>query len=490
MAEIYRSLAPRPLFAGAPGGNRRPMSRSLAAGAAAGSGRLTVAPGTALYVGAVLGTGVIALPALAADVAGPASLVAWLLLVAFSAPLAATFAALGARYPDAGGVSTYARFAFGERAAAVVGWCFYFAVPPGAAAAALFGGAYVEAAIGGGATTTVVTAVAIMLAVTGTNAAGLRVAGRVQLLLAGLLVVFLSAAVIVSLPQARLDNLQPFAPHGWSAIGPAAALLVWSFVGWEAITHLTAEFRRPHRDLPRATAAAVVIVGVLYLAVAFAIVAVLGPAAASTDAPLGELLARAWGGDARLLAAGAALLLTFGVMNAYYAGAAKLGAALGRDGALPSWLTRGSVAGEAPRRSLAVNAGLSFAALAAVVATGTGARPLVLLTTGSFVTVYAVGVAAAIRLLPRRSRARVTAIVALGAVLFLLVMTGAYLAWPLVLTAAALAYVRLSRRRAGKPTRGRPAVVTAVTPVPREARADQPGQRQASPSAQPDQLVT
>jgi amino acid efflux transporter len=52
-------------------------------------------------------------------------------------------------------------------------------------------------------------------------------------------------------------------------------------------------------------------------------------------------------------------------MNAYFAGAAKLGAALGRDGALPAWLARGDSAGEAPRRSLAVVSGLSGLALAA-----------------------------------------------------------------------------------------------------------------------------
>jgi hypothetical protein len=109
-------------------------------------GSLTVLQGTALYIGAVLGTGIIALPALAAQVAGPASLLAWLALVLLSALLAATFAALGARYPDAGGVSTYVGSAFGSRAAAIVGWCFYFAMPPGAPAAAMFGGAYVAAA--------------------------------------------------------------------------------------------------------------------------------------------------------------------------------------------------------------------------------------------------------------------------------------------------------------------------------------------------------
>ncbi|TMR02677.1 amino acid permease, partial [Actinomadura soli] len=186
-----------------------------------------------MYVGAVLGTGVIALPALAAEAAGPASLLAWLALVIVSAPLAATFAALGARHPDAGGVSTYARLAFGDRAAAVVGWCFYFAIPPGAPAAALFGGAYVASAAGGGTTTTFITAAALIAVVTAANMAGLRLSGKLQLVLAALLVTLLLVSVALSLPDADWDNLTPFATHGWTAIGPAAALLVWSFAGWE-----------------------------------------------------------------------------------------------------------------------------------------------------------------------------------------------------------------------------------------------------------------
>ena len=100
------------------------MTSAEAAERGAGGG-LTIGQGAALTIGAVLGTGVITLPALAADLAGPASLLAWLALVLLSVPLAVTFAALGARYPDSGGVSTYARRAFGPRVAAMVGWCFY-----------------------------------------------------------------------------------------------------------------------------------------------------------------------------------------------------------------------------------------------------------------------------------------------------------------------------------------------------------------------------
>src|SRR5262252_2614548 len=118
--------------------------------------------GAAVSVGAVLGTGVIALPALAAQTAGPASLIAWLALIALSAPLAATFAALGSRYPDAGGVSTYVRRAFGHRAATIVGWTFYFAIPVGAPAAGFMAGAYVAAAFGGGSRTVLLTTVGLI----------------------------------------------------------------------------------------------------------------------------------------------------------------------------------------------------------------------------------------------------------------------------------------------------------------------------------------
>ncbi|GAB3895343.1 hypothetical protein GCM10027612_47960 [Microbispora bryophytorum subsp. camponoti] len=333
----------------------------------------------------------------------------------------------------------------------------------GAAAAALFGGAYVSAALGGGTTTTTVTAAGLMVVVTAANAVGLQVSGKLQFALAGLLVLLLLVSVGLSLPHADMGNLEPFAPHGWTAIGSAAALLVWSFAGWEAITHLAGEFRRPQRDLPRATAAAVTIVGVLYLLVAFATVAVLGSGAARTSAPLGELMAIGLGGNARWLAAAAAVLLTLGAMNAYYAGAAKLGAALGRDGALPGRLAEGSVAGEVPRRSLAVNSAMSFAALVVVVATGVGSRPLVLLTTGSFVAVYAIGVAAAIKLLPRRSLGRATAIAALVAVVALLLMSGVYLLWPLVVTGAALLYVRLDRRRRRTAEQGQPEGVAELS---------------------------
>jgi amino acid efflux transporter len=440
---MYRTWSFLPLS----GGSDRDEAEGMSQPNSSPAGRLTAAQGTALSVGAVLGTGVIALPALAADIAGPASLLAWIALVVLSVPLAAAFAALGARHADAGGVSTYARLAFGERTAAVAGWCFYFAIPPGATALVLFSGSYVSAALGGGTTTTFITAAALMAVVTAVNATGVRLTGRLQVVLFVLLLALLTAAVLFSLPHATTANLRPFAPHGWSAVGPAAALLVFCFAGWEAVAHLAGEFRSPGRDLPRATAAAVVIVGVVYLATAFAVVAVLGPGAAHSGAPLGDLMARGLGEAARPLAAVAAVLLTLGTMNTYFASAAKLGAALGRDGALPRWFARGSTAGETPRRSLFFVSALALLTLVAVAVTGTGAEPAIMFSAASFSVVYAIGVAAAVRLLPRGSWGRRSAWAALAAVLALLVLSGLHLAWPALVTCAALLSVRAARRR-------------------------------------------
>ena len=140
-------------------------------------------------------------------------------------------------------------------------------------------------------------------------------------------------------------------------------------------------------------------ISVLYLGVAFATVAVLGDHPGK--APLSDLLVLGFGEPARPVTTVVAVLLSVGAINAYFAGGARLGAALARDGSLPAWLAQGSTAGEVPRRSLAVVTAGSLGTLLAVAATGIPIERTMLLITGAFALVYVVGTAAAIRLLPR-----------------------------------------------------------------------------------------
>ena len=429
---------------------------------------MSVGQGAALTIGAVLGTGVISLPAMAAAIAGPASILAWLALVLLSVPLATTFAALGARFPDAGGVSTYARLAFGNRAATAVGWLFYVVVPVGAPPAAAFAGGYVADLFGGSRTTTVWASAVIIAGVAVLNWFGVRISGRVQLWMAAVLATLLVVAIVAALPHADLGHLTPFAPSGWAAVAPAAAVVVWGFAGWEAVTSLTAEYRNPARDVPRAAMVAVVVIGVLYLGVVSASILVLGPRTGISQASLAELLGMTFGTPGRVMTTLVAVLLTVGAMNAYFAGAAKLGAALGRDGSLPVWFARGDQAGQAPRRSLVVTTVLSVIALVATAMLHLDVASVVLVATGAFTVIYVVGTAAAIRLLPRGSCARRTAVVSFVSVVALLVVNGTHSAWPLAVAVAAVAYETVVSRRRTRTSRRRPSSTrsSATAPYP------------------------
>ena len=214
--------------------------------------------GAALYVGALIGPGVLLVPALAAQAAGPASILAWVGLLVFSAPLAIAFAALGVRHPVAGGVSAYVREGFGDAAAAVTGGCFLAAVlhrrARGLADRRLLRRRPDRLRHGRRRRRRPRDLRASSWRRT---RFGLRVSSGLQLGLSSVLIVVIVVALLaVALPSRAGDNWTPFAPHGWWAAGTAASILVWLFVGWEAVAQLAGDFRHPESDLPRAMAIA------------------------------------------------------------------------------------------------------------------------------------------------------------------------------------------------------------------------------------------
>src|SRR3954451_13242692 len=93
---------------------------------------LSVPRATALYVGALFGPGLLLLPGLAAQQAGPASIIAWVALLGLSAAFAAGFAALARALPTAAGSAVYTAAGLGRRAAAVPRWWFLAGVVVGA----------------------------------------------------------------------------------------------------------------------------------------------------------------------------------------------------------------------------------------------------------------------------------------------------------------------------------------------------------------------
>ena len=117
---------------------------------------------------------------------------------------------------------------------------------------------------------------------------------------------------LTALPHSEADHWTPFAPHGWTAIGTAASLLMFAFFGWEAGSHLAGELRDPGRQLPRAMASAFAVVAVLYLGLATASIGV----GASSDVPLADLMASGLGETGRRVTAVLAVLLAAGLVLA------------------------------------------------------------------------------------------------------------------------------------------------------------------------------
>ena len=266
------------------------------------------------------------------------------------------------------------------------------------------------------------------------NVFGLRVSSGFQLALSSVLIVVMALAIAVALPTRGGRNWTPFAPHGIWAIGTAANILVWLFVGWEAVAQLAGDFRRPEHDLPRAMGIAFAIVTVLYVGLAVATIGV--TAGTHSRVPLADLIAVGFGRAGRDATAVLAVALTMGTMNVYLAGMAKLAASLATEGALPIWLA-GDAHRSIPRRPLYIVAPFVVLVIVAVLAGIGTTADLVRATSACFIAVYVFAMLSAIRILA--GRVRIAAACSLVLSVALAVFSAAFLVVPVV--AAVLAVV-------------------------------------------------
>jgi amino acid efflux transporter len=252
----------------------------------------------------------------------------------------------------------------------------------------------------------------------------------------------MAVAISVSLPSHAGDHWHPFAPHGWWAVGTAANILVWLFVGWEGVAQLAGEFRRPAADLPRAIALAFVLVTVLYVGLAVATIGV--TAGEPSKVPLADLVSVGFGTAGRDATAVLAVALTMGTMNVYIGGASKLAASLAEEGALPGWFG-GDAWRSIPRRPLLAFATGELVFMTALIAGVGSTGALVRATSACFIGVYVLAQGSALRILT--GRVRIVAAIAVGTVVVLGIFSAWYLLVPVGAAAIALGLKSFLRTR-------------------------------------------
>ncbi|GAO39999.1 putative amino acid transporter [Sphingomonas changbaiensis NBRC 104936] len=239
---------------------------------------------TLLGIGAVIGTGIFVLTAEAAQKAGPAMMISFVIAGAVCAVAALCYSELASMVPVAGSAYTYTYAVMGELLAWMVGWALILEYAVGASAVAVGWSGYFVGLMkswgldiplalaagpdGGGILN--LPAVVISLLITGLLIVGTQESARVTAILVLVKVVALTVFVALTLPVLNGAHFEPFIPNGWGTYGVvgAAASIFFAYVGFDAVSTAAEETVNPQRNVPIGLIGSLLFCTVFYLLVA------------------------------------------------------------------------------------------------------------------------------------------------------------------------------------------------------------------------------
>ena len=228
-------------------------------------------------IGSVIGSGWLFSSMYAAQAAGPAAIIAWIIGGVLMLLIALVFAELGMVRPESGGLVRYPLYSNGRLAASIVGWCFwisYVGNPPTEASGTVqYMSTFVPGVFENERLTPLGIAIAIglMAVFVVINWFGVRVFARSNNIVTAFKVLIPIATVVLLIASGfdteNLDRHGGFAPYGVSAaLGAiATAGLVFAYTGFRNIIELSGEAKNPRRDIPRALIVTIIFTIVLYL---------------------------------------------------------------------------------------------------------------------------------------------------------------------------------------------------------------------------------
>jgi basic amino acid/polyamine antiporter, APA family len=296
------------------------------------SRRLGLFDAVVIGLGAILGAGVFAAFAPAAQAAGSGLLIGLAVAAVVAYCNATSSARLAALYPESGGTYVYGRRRLGEFWGYQAGWAFVVGKTASCAAMGLTFGSYAapdHIRLAG---------ILAVVLLTATNYFGVQKSAWLTRLIVLVTVVTLTIVIVGSLGggTARVSHLAPFPGSSVRGILQSAGLLFFAFAGYARIATLGEEVRQPTRTIPRAIGIALVVSFSMYALVAAAALLATGPhALASTTAPLRTALEvgrfHALGPLVRIGASAA----TLGSLLSLLLGISRTSFAMARDRNLP-----------------------------------------------------------------------------------------------------------------------------------------------------------
>ena len=328
---------------------------------------------TMLGIGAVIGTGIFASIGTAtagnADRpgAGPAIILSFVLTAIACVFSALCYAEFAAMIPIAGSAYTYAYATLGEMIAWIIGWDLIIEYAVGNIAVAISWSAYFNDVLHhafhftlpGWLVTDLRTAlkspdilaaaphlfgfpivmnlpaVAIVALVTWVLIIGVKESAAVNNLMVGIKIVILILFVIVGFTYVKPVHFTPFFPGGWAGVQAGAAIIFFSFIGFDAVSTAAEETKNPKRDIPIGIIGSLFICTVIYIAVAVVLIGIIPYTELGIADPLAKALSfigKDWA--AGVVSFGAVVAMT-AVLLVFQLGQPRIFFSMSRDGLLP-----------------------------------------------------------------------------------------------------------------------------------------------------------
>ena len=315
----------------------------------------------AIVVGTVIGSGIFIVPNVMIRNMGTPGMVfvVWVVGGLMSLSGALSYAELSAAMPGAGGEYVYLREAYGPLWSFIYGWTQMWVAKSGSIATlatAFFlyvanfhpelkqpagripiplgpSGGPLEVNFGQ------ILGMALILALGGLNYFGVKIGGRVQVLVTICKVGLILAVIAIGLGTGHGDagNFQSTAPvsatSGIAAFFTALVAALWAYDGWNNVSMVASEIRDPQRNLPRALIGGTAAVMAIYLLANAAYFYVL-PAreVAASDLVAADMMRKIYGQAGANIVSIAAMISIFAALNGSILSGSRVPYAMALDG--------------------------------------------------------------------------------------------------------------------------------------------------------------
>ena len=286
-----------------------------------------------IATGAMISSGLFILPGLAHAQAGPAVVISYLIagLLAMTGMLSQ--AELVSAMPKAGGTYFYVTRSMGPALGTIDGLLTWLSISLKSSFALVGIAAFTGLIFGPNARVVAFGFCVLFLII---NFVGIKEAGRVQVGIVIALILLLLLYVVRGLPEVKMDNFEPFMPHGFGSIFFTAGFIFVSYGGLLKVASVAEEVKNPTKIVPLGMILSLVTVGLLYTMVVFVTSGVLGAAQLNNSlTPITDGAAVFMGQWGRIALSVAAILAFISTANAGIMAASRYPLAMSRDRLLP-----------------------------------------------------------------------------------------------------------------------------------------------------------